>query len=220
MSRWFILLTAILLAGCNMLPGTTTTGNSTMVYEAPVTFEVKTGSLLAGTSIAYQGKTETGSAKVMLAGIPAPKQTADSVDWNGNLAPNVAVVLNTRVAKFDDKSVTLAGTARIQISGVDIKPGGTPPTTELMEFLVPVVTYTLAKNQTAPGTNISYVGSTPDGAQFAGVEGYPYRKQFDSVQYVGRLAPKVFLQLDLRVVNFSDANATLAGPAHIWVENP
>jgi hypothetical protein len=219
MSRWFVLAAALLLVGCNALTGTTAIGNS-LVYEAPVTFEVTAGSLLNGTSIAYQGKTDTGSAKVMLAGIPAPKQTADSVDWNGNLVSNVAVVLKTRVAKYDDKSVTLAGTARLQISGVDIKPGGTPPTTALMEFIVPVVTYTLSKSQIIPGTNISFLGSAADGAQFGGVEGYPYRKQFDSVQYVGRLAPKVFLQLDLRVLNSSDTAATLAGPARIWVENP
>lgn len=218
MSRWLVLLAPIVLMGCNSFGGGTPTPANLMTFDAPVTFNIKTGSLLPGTSIAYQGKTETGSAKVMLAGLPAPKQTADSVDWSGNLAPNVSARLTTRVATFDDQSITLAGTVRLEISNIDVKPGGTAGK-ELVEFTVPVVTYQLAKNQIIPGTNLAYAGSTPDGAQFLGVEGYPYRKQFDSLQYVGHLAPKVFLRLDLRVLNFSDSSATLAGPAHIRIEN-
>lgn len=219
MSRWVFILTPLALIGCNAisLPGSPTPTN-TLTYDAPVTFNIKTGTLLPGTSIAYQGKTETGSAKVLLSGVLAPKQTADSVDWTGLLTLNVTAKLNLRVTTFDDQSLNLAGTAHIEVENIDIKPGGTP-TKELIEFELPLVTYQLAKNKIVPGTNIVYAGGTPDGAQFLGIEGYPYRKQFDSLQYLGHLAPKVFLRLDLRVLNFSDSSVTLAGPARLRIEN-
>jgi hypothetical protein len=67
---------------------------------------------------------------------------------------------------------------------------------------------------------VAFAGSTPDGAQFIGIEGYPYRKQFDSLQYVGHLAPKIYLRLDLRILNFSESSVTLAGPARLRIENP
>lgn len=220
MSRWLVTTALFFLIGCSALPlpGAPTPVN-TITYDTPVTFNIKAGSLLPGTSIAYQGKSDTGSAKVMLDGLLAPKQTADSVDWNGTLSTNVTSKLALRVAMFDEQSITLAGTAHIQIVNIDIKPGGTAGKT-LIEFLMPVVTYQLDRNKSVPGTNLAYAGSTPDGAQFTGVEGYPYRKQFDSLQYVGHLTPKVYLRLDLRVLNFSDSSVTLAGPARLIVENP
>ncbi|HEX7587804.1 MAG TPA: hypothetical protein VF478_05765, partial [Anaerolineae bacterium] len=64
-----------------------------------------------------------------------------------------------------------------------------------------------------------YVGTTTDGAQFLGVEGYPYRKPLDSLQYVGRVSPKVFLKLDLRVTSFSDSSVLLVGTANIKIES-
>jgi len=220
MTRWLYTLVLFFLVGCSALPlpGAPTPVN-TLTYDTPVTFNIKTGSLLSGTSIAYQGKTETGSAKVMLSGLPAPKQTADSVDWTGTLSPDVNAKLALRVASFDDQSITLAGTARIEIANIDIKPGGTAGK-PLIEFDMPVVTYQLDKNKLVPGTNLAFAGSTPDGAQFIGIEGYPYRKQFDSLQYLGHIAPKVYLRLDLRVLNFSAASVTLAGPARLIVESP
>lgn len=219
-SSLVIFFALLFLISCDALPlpGAPTPVN-TVTYDTPISFNIKAGSILPGTSIAYQGKTETGSAKVMLSGLPAPKQTADSVDWDGVLSPNVTAKLALRVASFDAQSITLAGTAHIEVKSIDVKPGGTAGKT-LVEFDMPVVTYQLDKNKLVPGTNLAYAGSTPDGAQFIGVEGYPYRKQFDSLQYVGHIAPKVFLRLDLRILNFSESSVTLAGPARLVVENP
>lgn len=219
MSRWLVVLASLFLFGCSALPfpGSPTPVNA-IIYDTPVMFNIKSGAFLLGTSIAYQGKTDTGSAKVMLAGLLAPKQVADSVDWSGSLASNVTTKLSLRVTTFDDQSLNLAGTAHIEVANIDIKPGGTP-SKELIEFDMPLVTYQLDKNKIVPGTNLVYAGSTPDGAQFLGIEGYPYRKQFDSLQYVGHLSSKVFLRLDLRVLNFSDTSVTLAGPARLRIEN-
>ena len=222
---WRVVLASLFLAGmvsgCSESPiplpfSPTPLPPNTLVYEAPVSLTIKTGTLLSGTSIAYQGKTETGQAKVLIAGLLAPKQTADTVDWQGAPAPGVNVKLTTRVASFDDQSLTLAGGARVEIANVTIQPGGASGTAQ-MEFNAPV-TFSPKKDELIPGTKMAYTGSTPDGAQFLGLEGYPYRKQFDSLQYVGRLNPKVFLRLDLRIVSFSETGAVLGGTAKITLE--
>ena len=224
-SRWHIFLVSaifiVMVPGCSGSPvplpfAPTPLPPNTLVYNAPVSLMIKTGTLMPGTSIAYQGKTETGQAKVLIAGLLAPKQVADTVDWQGTPVPNVNVKLTTRVATFDDQAITLAGTAHIEISNVTVQPGGAPGTAQ-MEFSAPV-SFSLKKDELIPATKIVYVGATPNGAQFLGLEGYPYRKQLDSLQSVGRLNPKVFLQLDLRVISFSDTGVALGGTAKITIE--
>ncbi len=189
-----------------------------LVYDLPVSFNIRSGSLLSGTSIAYGGKTGAGAAKVLITGLVAPKQVGDTVDWQGSPVQNTFLKLATRVLTYDNQSVTLAGTAHIEIKDVQIKPGGSPGNV-LMELTIPVITYSIEKGQPIPGSKIAYVGSSNEGAQFAGVEGYPYRKQFDSLQYRGHVAPKVFLQLDLRVASYSDSGAVLAGTGNIKIES-
>ncbi|MBM3128572.1 MAG: hypothetical protein FJ009_08090 [Chloroflexi bacterium] len=222
--RWILLastLCAALAVGCHTLPiplpfAPTPLPPNTLVYDAPTTLTIKTGTLLPGTSIAYQGKTETGQAKILITGLLAPKQLADTVDWQGAPAPNVNLKLTTRVASFDDQAIILAGTARLEIANVTIQPGGAPGT-PILEFNAPV-TLALKKDEMIPGTKIIYAGATPEGANFLGVEGYPYRKQLDSLQHVGRVHPKVFLRLDLRIVNFSETSLALGGTANIKIE--
>lgn len=212
---------AAIVSGCSALPiplpfAPTPLPPNTLVYDAPVSLTIKTGTLLPGTSIAYQGKTETGQAKILITGLLAPKQVADTVDWQGAPASGVNLKLTTRVASFDDQAVTLAGTAHIEIANVTIQPGGAPGT-PLLEFNAPV-TLSLKKDELIPGTKIVYTGTTPEGAQFLGVGGYPYRKQFDSLQHTGRINPKVFLRLDLRIVSFSETGVVLGGTANIKIE--
>jgi len=223
---WRVLLASLLFAalvsGCSAIPipppfAPTPLPPNTLVYDnVPVSLTIKTGTLLPGTSIAYQGKTETGQAKVLITGMLAPKQVADTVDWQGTPVPNVNLKLTTRVASFDEQALTLAGTARIEISNVTVQPGGTPSTPQ-SEFNAPV-TLSLKKDELIPGTKMAYAGSTPDGARFLGLEGYSYRKQFDSLQYVGRLNPKVFLRLELRVLSYSETGVVLGGTANIKIE--
>jgi hypothetical protein len=196
--------------------GTPLPANTLAFDNAPVSLVIKNGAILPGTTIAYGGKTETGQAKVLLAGQLAPKQMADSVDWQGTPVPNVNVKLSTRVATFDDQSITLLGTANVLVANVTVQAGGAPGTA-LTEFNVPL-TYSLKPKEIIPGTTVSYVGSTPDGAQFAGIEGYPYRKTLDSLQYNGRLNAKVYLRLDARIVSYTDSGVVLGGSAKLFIE--
>ena len=214
-----IVLLTFLLSGCDALPFASSTPlpPNTLAYDAPVSLDIKAGTMLPGTSIAYSGKTDTGAGRILIAGLAAPKQTGDTVDWQGSPTPNVSVKLSTRVATFDDQSIKLVGTGHVEIKDATTKPGGTPGAV-LLEFNAPV-SVSLGKNEAIPGSNVIYAGSTSDGAKFLGVEGYPFRKALDSLQYVGRVNPKVFLKLDLRVTSFSDSSALLVGTANIKIES-
>ena len=221
--HWIGILVAIIaVSGCNMIPsspGSATPAPNTLNYDAPVSLVVKLNSTMPGTPIKYVGKSATGSAQVLISNQLAPKQVGDTLDWQGVPVPNVNVKLNTRVASFDDQSITLVGTARVDIADVSIKPSGTPPTNAMMEFNAPV-TYSISKNEFIPGSNIAYGGSTSDGAKFLGVDGYAYRKTLDSLQYTGRLNSKVSLKLDLRIISFSDSGVVLGGTANIKIDAP
>jgi hypothetical protein len=214
-----IVALALFVSACDSLPFAPTTPlpPNTLVYDAPVSLDIKTGTTLPGTSIAYGGKTDTGAGKIVIANLAAPKQIGDTVEWQGTPATNVSVKLSTRVATFDDQSIKLVGTGHVEIKDVTMKAGGTPGTA-LMEFNAPV-SISLNKNEAIPGSNVTYVGATNDGAQFLGVEGFPFRKPLDSLQYVGRVNPKVFLKLDLRVTSFSDSSVLLVGTANIKIES-
>lgn len=228
LKRWniFALLFGITLSltGCDvvqsLLGQTAPSSNSVtmLIYDAPISLTIKTGTLLPGTTIAYNGKTASGAARVLLVGLEAPKKTGDTLDWQGSPVPNVQIKLTTRVLTFDDQSLTVAGTAHIELSNITIQPSGTQGQV-LIEFSAPV-SYTLAKSQTIPGSNVSYLGMTAEGAQFGGVQGYAFRKQLDSLEYNGRVLPKVLLRLDLRVISFSNEGAVLGGTANIKLETP
>ncbi len=207
-------------SGCNLLPfaPSTPAPTKTLVFDAPVSLTIRNGALLPGTSIGYAGKMPNGAAKVLIDGLVAAKQIADSLEWQGTPVPNVSVKLSTRVASFDDQGITLLGTGHIEIDDATAQAGTAPPAS-LMEFSAPV-TYTLNKNGTIPGSKVSYVGAAKDGAQFSGIDGYPYRSTLDSLQYSGRVNPKVFVKFDLRVINYSDSSALLGGTANIKLEPP
>ncbi|MBI4788046.1 MAG: hypothetical protein HY782_13490 [Chloroflexi bacterium] len=199
-----------------LAPSTPSATASRLVYDAPVTLTIRNGALLPGTTIAYGGKTSTGAARVLIAGLDAAKQIGDTLDWQGAPAPNTNVKLNTRVISFDDKGVNLVGTAHIEVENFIVQPGNLPATAP-MEFNAPV-TYSLAKNASIPGSNVAFVAASSEGAQFSGIEGYPYRKTLDSLQYTGQLNSKVFLKLDLRVLNFSESGVVLGGTANLKIE--
>ncbi len=208
----------LLASACSalpFLPSTTSSSADGLTYDAPVTLSIKSGAMLPGTTIAYGGKTTTGAAKVLIAGLVAAKQTGDSVDWQGTPAPDVKVSLATRVVTFDDQGINLFGTAHVEIAKVALKPGDLPGGA-LMEFSAPV-SYSLAKDAFIPGTTVAFSGVGAEGAQFLGIEGYPYRKSLDSLQYTGQLNPKAFLKLDLRLINYSDSGAVLGGTANIRI---
>lgn len=218
---WILFALMLVLTACSnnlpFLPGNRTpTLVNSLTYDAPASLTIKTGTILPGTTLGYNGKSATGAANLTIAGQLAPKQVADAVDWQGMPVSNVNVKLNMRVATFDEQAITLVGTARVEITDIKLQPGGSPGIA-LLEFSSPV-TFSLDRNELMPGSMLAYKGAAADGAEFLGVEGYPFRKQFDSLQYVGRVNPKVFLKFDLRVLKFDANSTTLGGTVGIRIE--
>lgn len=185
-------------------------------YQGAITLSIKSGQTLVGTNIGYNGKTSDGRALMTINGQPAPKSTADSVNFTGAPVAGTLLTLNTRVTSYDSSKVNLVGTVQITIKNPQVQPGEPAPDA-LTAFGIPV-SYSVSRGEPIPGSLIQYLGATPEGAQFSNVGGYPYRQQFDSVVWNGRLRDKVSLRLDLRVLSFSDDSATLVGTAQVRFE--
>lgn len=187
---------------------------STLTYEGPQTYTLKPGDTLPGTDIRYLG-VETEGAAFTIAGEKAFKQKADSLNWSGESAPGVSLVLRLRIIWFTKDQLYAAGTARVTISDVAPQAGQVPAEAPLT-YQMPVA-YGLAVHATAPGAGLIYEGKSAEGARFSGLEGYPYRQVGDSVRWEGQLRPNVAVRHDLRVVQFDNAAVRLAGVVHLWI---
>mgnify|MGYP001136444779 CR=1 FL=1 len=73
------------------------------------------------------------------------------------------------------------------------------------------------RGQPIPGTPITYVGQTEDGAELGNVEGYPYRKLGDSIQWEGKLRDGIWLQLNARTAFVTEERLDIIGTADLWI---
>jgi len=83
-------------------------------YTALVSYWVKRGDFIPGTTVKYAGKEEEGAKLEGIEGYPYRK-VADSIVWTGKLREGVYLKLNVRVIHFDSASLKVAGTAEIFI---------------------------------------------------------------------------------------------------------
>ena len=209
---WFALTAILVLTAC-VQP----TDSETLDYSTALETSIPPGQRLPGTDIQYLGKSAQG-AQLSIGGQTAVKQMADSLTWHGEAAPGVNANYDLRIIRFDAKSLTTAGTATLSIRGANPKavPAETLPPNALK--FKGLVTYAVPKGKTIPGTTLSYVGKAPDGAQLGGIEGYPYRRVADSIEWTGQLTDRVLLDLGLRVVIFDDNSLTASGTANILLK--
>ena len=204
---------SLLLAGCTLRPGKPVTQ---LDYNLPTAMRIKLGQTITGTDIRYERFDERG-AYLLIKGQQALKRKGDSVDWSGELRPGVTAKLTMRVAWFTEAELDLAGVAKITVK--DIAPRqGSIATSSPLKYAGPVA-YSVGKGANIPGSTLSYVGRSDEGAQLAGVEGYPYRKGGDSIVWEGTLRDGVYLRLDLRAVQYDDKGLRVAGIATLWVGN-
>ncbi len=204
-------LAVLFLAGCLVKPGAQP---SQITYSFPTTLAIKMGNSLPGTDVRYERMSDQG-AYVTIKGQQALKRQGDSLDWSGSLGSGVTADLKLRVVLYNESELRLVGTAKIVIDGVSSKQGSIP-TSSVIEFSGPVA-YGLAKGAFLPGTTLTYMGHSSDGAQMGGVEGYAYRKVGDSIFWEGSLRDGVYLRLDVRVVQFDDSGLRVTGLATIWI---
>jgi hypothetical protein len=185
-------------------------------YDGAITLAIRNGQTLPGTNVGYQGKTSDGRALLTIGGVPAPKSTADSVNFTGSPIPGTLLTLNLRVGTYDSNTVNLLGTVHLVISDPLPQPGELA-SDSITAFGIPVQ-YSVNGGGTIPGSTVQYVGKTDQGAQFNNVGGFPYRQQFDSIVWNGHLRDKVALRLDLRLISYSEDSAVLVGTAQVHFE--
>jgi hypothetical protein len=212
-THWIIVAALVVLsvtACARQLP------TGTMEYSTAFERDIPAGQTLPGTDIKYVGKTEQG-AQMSIGGQTAVKRALDSLTWHGDVAPGVNVDYSLRILTFDSQSLDAGGTAKVIITSV--KPQAASPTSLPKDALTfkGIVSYNVPQGKTIPGTTITYEGKTPDGAKLGGIEGYALRKEADSILWTGRLADKVFLGLDLRVVLITDSSLRTTGTATLFI---
>ncbi len=211
----FFLAAALLLpvlAGCWHGPAAAQPG--TLAYEGPQAYTLKPGEPLPGTDIRFVRQSAEG-AELTIGGQKAIKQKADSLNWSGSPAKGVQLDLRLRIVWFTQDALYAAGTAKVTVTGVAPR-AGTIATTAPLAYELPVAC-SVPTNGVIPGSTLNYVGKAPDGAQFKGVEGYPYRQIGDSLRWEGWLRGNVAARQDLRVVQYDDGGARLGGVIHLWI---
>ncbi|MGD9316902.1 MAG: hypothetical protein PVG56_08720 [Anaerolineae bacterium] len=201
-------LLAMLLTGCggfwsNRLP-----------YAGPVEIAIPKGDHLPGTGIQYLGKTEEG-AQVSIGGKQTTKRVGDSLEWKEDMVSGVSVDQTLRVAAITDQSLQTEGTVRVIVSQPRIQPES-PNKDAFVHFKLPVG-YHVRLNETIPGTTISYLGKTEDGAHLGNVEGAAYRKLGDSITWEAKLRRGIWLQLDLQTVLITESLLDVVGTADLWI---
>ena len=114
-----------------------------------------------------------------------------------------------RIMLADENRMQTVGTVRVTITGASPAPQPFPGGGR---YVYKVGSgYTVRKGETIPGTTLTFVGKTDEGAQFGGIDGYPYRRIGDSVAWQGRLNAGAYLDATYRIVAYTDDILTLAG---------
>lgn len=214
-SYWLVILAIIITLG--MTACTEQLSSGAMEYSTAFEHSIPAGQALPGTDIKYVGKTDQG-AQMSIGGQTALKRTLDSLAWRGEPAPGVSVDYNLRVVSFDDKVLQAGGTARVVVN--DAKAQAVSPSSLPKDALTfkGVVTYNVPQGKTIPGTTIAYDGKTSDGAKLGGIEGYAFRKEADSIAWFGKLTDKCFLELDLRLLVYTDSAMQVTGTATLYLK--
>ena len=206
-----LLLAAGILSACSLIGGQNAIGR--LSYSLPTAITVAKGKAVPGTDIIYEGMGND-AVTMLIKGQRAIKRKGDSLDWSGNQADGVAVKLTLRIAWFSEQEVNLVGVAKITLDGVNPQAGAIS-TTSPIKYAGPVA-YSVNKDQRIPGSTVSYIGHSDEGAQLGNVQDYPYRKGGDSILWEGTLRPGVFVRLELRVAQYDDKALRLAGLATLW----
>jgi len=183
-------------------------------YAGPVEIAIQRGESLPGTDIQYLGETERG-AQVLIRDSQVTKEIGDSLDWKGEMVDQVSVDQTLRVVFFTEQTLQTAGTVRVIVTNPT-------PTAEPADVEAPVhfklpIGYRVDQGQAIPGTPITYVGQAEEGAELGNVEGYPYRKLGDSIQWEGKLRDGIWLQLNARTAFVTEERLDIIGTADLWI---
>lgn len=205
-----VLLAIVLFAVAASLTGCPAREQNTMTYNGPTEQTVAMGEGVPGSEIRYVGYSDAG-AEVLISDQRAVKKVGDSLDWKGTPVSGVEVVMAQRILAASAERLQTVGTVKVTVSGVRAEAAAFPDRPAFSYTVA--LTYTVRKGERIPGTLIAYKGKAEDGAEFAGVTGYPYRKLGDSLTWSGRLRGNTYVDMTLRVIAYSDEFITLGGLA-------
>jgi hypothetical protein len=203
-----LLLATLTLTGCaeelsNRLP-----------YAGPVEKSMEAGQYLPGTGIQYLAKTEDG-ALVSIGGQQATKKLGDSLEWKTDMVAGVSVDQTLRIVLITEDTLRAAGTARVIVANPEPSPEPANSAAPV-HFKLPVG-YHVEKGSVIPGSTITYLGETPDGAELGGIGGYAFRRVGDSITWEGKLRAGVWVKLNLRAMVIRDEQLDVLGTADLWI---
>jgi hypothetical protein len=198
------------LAGCLAGPER----SSRLTYQLVTKLTVPVGQELAPTGIRYDRMEDRG-AYVIIDGQQALKKKGDSLSWSGTPREGVSLALKQRVLWYTEDDLHLVGTAKVEVDDT-VPTAGPIETTSPVKYSGPVA-YGVRKGSTIPGSSLTYLGKTDDGAELGGLSEYPYRMAGDSIVWEGTLRPGVYSRLDLRVIQFDDRGLRVGGIVTLWI---
>ena len=202
-------LLMLLAVGCPSEANELSYGN--ILYETGI----PAGESIAGTELEYVGLAD-GQAQVLIKGQQAVKQKGDSLSWDGSVRSDVNLELALRVLGYTEKTLRVAGTAKVTVRNPNPVKAEVPEDAPLHFANAPVV-YTVKRGHYIPGTTLEYLERSEEGAKLGGVDGYPYFKTGDSVIWEGQICDGAYLQLNMRVGVITEGTLTLAGTANLWI---
>ena len=202
-------LLMLLAVGCPSEANELSYGN--ILYETGI----PAGESIPGTELEYVGLAD-GQAQVLIKGQQAVKQKGDSLSWDGSVRSDVNLELALRVLGYTEKTLRVAGTAKVTVRNPNPVKAEVPKDAPLHFANAPVV-YTVKRGHYIPGTTLEYLERSEEGAKLGGVDGYPYFKTGDSVIWEGQICDGAYLQLNMRVGVITEGTLTLAGTANLWI---
>lgn len=207
-----VLLLVLVAASCSFIPGRG--DGSVLEFDGATEQTVGMGESIPGSNIRFVGYSDLG-AEVLIDDQRAVKKQGDSLDWKATLAPGVDVSMPLRIILADKSRLQTVGTVHVTISGANPQRAAVPPGAAYTYKVA--MGHTVRKGDFIPGTTIRFRGKSDEGAQFDGVDGYPYRRIGDSVTWSGRLSNHSYMETTMRVAGYTEEFLTLAGLAEISV---
>jgi len=204
---------AIVLLSSSGCLGSARQDSSALHYTLPTRIIVEAGDRVPGSEIQYLGESDRG-AHVLIGGQEAIKRVGDSLDWRGEPVEGASVALATRIASHSADAIQLVGTAEVEVA--DAEPRAAPLVRTSPITYNGLVAYSVAAGDAIPGSTVIYRGATDEGAEFGGVEGYPFRRAGDSLVWEGALRDDLYILLELRLVQYDEENVRVAGTVQLW----
>ena len=198
------------LVGCLSGPG----NSGRLTYQLATAITVPVGEELPPTGIRYDRMEDRG-AYLIIDGQQALKKKGDSLSWSGTPRDGVSLTLKQRVLWYTEDELHLVGTAEVAVDDA-LPTAGPVATTSPVKYSGPVA-YGVEKGSMIPGSSLTYLGETDDGAELGGLSEYPYRMAGDSIVWEGTLRPGVYSRLDLRVVQFDGRTLRVGGVVTLWI---